>query len=217
MVASRGRSLKGLCAAGVALLILSGCGAPSGDARPSDSTLVAGINLLVSNFYSLHPKMVTWKTKALRAQLAHKLPTGLDTEAGWFIRWPAPKDGELSQVVVPWTLIGQYPNNPLPYFNHYRGGALVPQATSIDLVKNIISTEMQSDQYFGAVVDIRSSKSNPQWIIFTTVPYLPVTDIAYGFATVKNKSWSVVDFGTALVGCGTVPRNVESEFGYTCP
>jgi hypothetical protein len=85
------------------------------------------------------------------------------------------------------------------------------------LVKNIIATEMQGDQYFGAVVDIRSSKVDPQWIIFTTVPYLPITDIAYGFATVKSKSWGVVDFGTGVVGCGTVPSKVESEFGYRCP
>ena len=76
---------------------------------------------------------------------------------------------------------------------------------------------MGGDQYFGAVVDIRSSAINPQWVIFTTVPYLPVTDIATGFATVTNKQWRVVDFGTALVGCGTVPLNIEREFGYQCP
>jgi len=85
------------------------------------------------------------------------------------------------------------------------------------LVTKIIDTEMQGDKYFGAVVDIRSSKVNPQWIIFTTVPYLPVTDNAYGFATVVNKKWSIVDFGTALVGCGKVPANVEGEFGFQCP
>ena len=136
----------------------------------------------------------------MKAQLAAKLPTGIDTEAGWLLQWPHATDGQLSQVVVPWTLLGQYPNAPLPYFNHYKGGNLVPQATSTDLVANVIKSEMQGDKYFGAVVDIRSSKVNPQWIIFTTVPYLPVTDNAYGFATVKNKQWGVVDFGTALVG-----------------
>ena len=81
----------------------------------------------------------------------------------------------------------------------------------------IIKEEMQGDKYFGAVVDIRSSTVDPHWIIFTTVPYLPVTDNAYGFATVRDKKWTVVDFGTGLVGCGTVPANVESEFGYQCP
>lgn len=216
-VATSVRSLIGLGTALLSILVLSGCGAPSGDARPSDSNLIAGINLLVSNFNAHHPPLVTWKTSAVKVQLSQRLPVGRDTEAGWYIQWPAPKDGELSQVIVPWTLLGQYPNNPLPYFNRYKGGELVPQATSVDLVKTVIATEMQGDQYFGAVVDIRSSKINPQWIIFTTVPYLPVTDPAYGFATVKNKSWGVVDFGTALVGCGTVPHNVESEFGYSCP
>ena len=213
----RGRAIKAgviLCAG---VLLLTSCGAPSGDARPSDSNLITAINLLVSNFDANHPTLITWKTDAVKAQLSKKLPVGIDTEAGWLLKWPNPADGELSQVVVPWTLLAQYPNAPLPYFNHYKGGNLVPQATSTDLVATIIKTEMQGDKYFGAVVDIRSSTINPHWIIFTTVPYLPVTDNAYGFATVKDKGWSVVDFGTALVGCGTVPLDVEKEFGYQCP
>jgi len=216
-MATGSRFLKGAALLTACTLLLAGCGAPSGDARPSDSNLVTGINLLVSTFGANHPKLVTWKTEALKAQLARKLPVGIDTEAGWFIKWPNPADGELSQVVVPWTLLAQYPNAPLPYFNHYKGGNLVPQATSVDLVATIIKEEMQGDKYFGAVVDIRSSTVNPHWIIFTTVPYLPVTDNAYGFATVRDKKWTVVDFGTGLVGCGTVPANVESEFGYQCP
>ena len=213
----RGRAIKAgviLCAG---VLLLTSCGAPSGDARPSDSNLITAINLLVSNFDANHPTLITWKTDAVKAQLSKKLPVGIDTEAGWLLKWPHPADGELSQVVVPWTLLAQYPNAPLPYFNHYKGGNLVPQATSTDLVATIIKSEMQGDKYFGAVVDIRSSTVNPHWIIFTTVPYLPVTDNAYGFATVRDKGWSVVDFGTALVGCGTVPLEVEKEFGYQCP
>ena len=213
----RGRAIKAgviLCAG---VLLLTSCGAPSGDARPSDSNLITAINLLVSNFDANHPTLITWKTDAVKAQLSKKLPVGIDTEAGWLLKWSNPADGELSQVVVPWTLLAQYPNAPLPYFNHYKGGNLVPQATSTDLVATIIKTEMQGDKYFGAVVEIRSSTINPHWIIFTTVPYLPVTDNAYGFATVKDKGWSVVDFGTALVGCGTVPLDVEKEFGYQCP
>ena len=216
-MAKRTRTFIGTSAILSAILLLTGCGVQSGDQRPDDSNLIAGINLLVSSFNANHPKLVTWKTDAVKAQLARKLPVGLDTEAGWLLQWPNATQGELSQVVVPWTLLGQYPNSPLPYFNHYKGGALVPQATSTDLVTTIINTEMQGDKYFGAVIDIRGSKINPQWIIFTTVPYLPVTDNAYGFATVENKKWIVVDFGTALVGCGRVPTNVESEFGYQCP
>ena len=216
-MAIKNRSLIGIASAVVGVLLLSGCGAPSGDARPSDSSLVTGINLLVSSFGANHPKMVNWDTAALKKQLAQRLPAGIDTDAGWYIQWPHPTTGQLPQVVVPWTLIGQFPNKPVQYFNRYKGGNLVPQATTLDLVKSITNAEMQGDQYFGAVVDIRSSTVNPQWFIFTTVPYLPVTDIATGFATVKSGQWSVVDFGTALVGCGTVPPNVESEFGYKCP
>ena len=117
----RGRAIKAgviLCAG---VLLLTSCGAPSGDARPSDSNLITAINLLVSNFDANHPTLITWKTDAVKAQLSKKLPVGIDTEAGWLLKWPHPADGELSQVVVPWTLLAQYPNAPLPYFNHYKG------------------------------------------------------------------------------------------------
>ena len=201
----------------VGTLLLSGCGAPSGDSRPTDSNLIAGINLLVSNFDTKHPKLITWDLTAVKSQLAQKLPVGIDTDAGWLLQWPHAKTGELSQVIVPWGLLGQYPNNPKPYFYRYTGGNLVPQSTTTDLITTITKDEMGGDQYFGAVINLRSSKIDPQWVIFTTVPYLPVTDPAYGFATVKNKQWTVIDFGTALVGCGTVPPKIESEFGYPCP
>ncbi len=214
---SKQRSLSGIAISAIGLLLLTSCGAPSGDARPQNSDLIAGINLLISSFGANHPELINWKLPEVKAQLTQKLPVGVDTEAGWLLRWPAAKAGELSQVIIPWTLLGQYPSNPQPFFVNYKGGSLVPQATTTDLVTTITKTEMLGDQYFGAVIGIRESKVNPQWIIFTTVPYLPVTDPAYGFATVKNKHWTVIDFGTALVGCGTVPLNVESEFGYQCP
>lgn len=216
-MACKTRITTGLFAAISGVLLLTGCGPIPGDARPAEGNLIAAINLLVSSFDANHPSLITWKTDAIKNQMAQKLPLGLDTEAGWLLQWPHANAGELSQVVVPWTLLGQYPNNPSTFFNHYTGGNLVPQATSADLVDAIIKTEMQGDKYFGAVVDIRSSKINPHWIIFTTVPYLPITDTGYGFATVINNKWVVVDFGTALVGCGTVPHTVESEFGYQCP
>ena len=179
---TRERAVKPVAILGACLLLLTSCGAPSGDARPSDSNLITGINLLVSTFGANHPKLVTWKTSALKAQLARKLPTGIDTEAGWLLKWPNPAEGELPQVVVPWTLLAQYPNAPLPYFNHYKGGNLVPQATSTDLVATIIKTEMQSDKYFGAVVDIRSSTINPHWIILFT-PFTFVSEWREGPTT----------------------------------
>lgn len=213
----RRRSAVGIAIGVVGTLLLTSCGAPSGDVRPSDGNLIAGINLLINNFETKHPKLVTWQLAAVKEQLTQKLPVGVDTDAGWLLQWPQAKSTELSQVIVPWGLLGQYPNNPKPYFYRYKGGNLVPQATSTDLVATITKAEMDGDQYFGTAIDFRSSKVNPQWIIFTTVPYLPVTDPAYGFAKVKDKHWSIIDFGTALVGCGSVPQNVESEFGFQCP
>ena len=208
---------RGIAVAIIGTLILCGCGAPTGDSRPSDSNLIAGINLLISNFDAKHPKLVTWDLSAVKSQMAQKLPAGNDTDAGWLLEWPHANVGELSQVIVPWGLLGQYPSHPQPYFYRYAGGNLVPQSTASDLIATITKDELQGDQYFGAVIDLRSSKVDSQWIIFTTVPYLPVTDPAYGFATVKNKQWTIVDFGTALVGCGIVPTKIESEFGFQCP
>ena len=174
-------------------LLLSACGPPSGDARPSDSNLVTGINLLLNTFAKNHPKLINWKTDAVKNQLKLKLPTGVSTDAGWYLKWSDPRPGELSQVYIPWTLLGQYPNNPQPAGYNYPGGNLVPQTTIGDLTTVIQNSQMQGDEYFAAVTGVRSSKINPQWLIFTTVPYLPVTDNAYGFATVGKKHWVVTD------------------------
>jgi hypothetical protein len=201
----------------LALLLLSACGPPSGDARPSDSNLVTGINLLLNTFAKNHPKLINWKTPAVKAQLEIKLPVGVSTDAGWYLKWSDPKPGELSQVYVPWKLLGQYPNTPKPAGYRYPGGNLVPQTTISDLTTVVQNSQMQGDDYFAAVTGVRSSKINPQWLIFTTVPYLPVTDNAYGFATVGKRHWVIIDFGTANVGCGKVPTEVESEFGFKCP
>jgi hypothetical protein len=200
-----------------AALLLTACGAPSGDARPSDSNLVTGINLLLNTFGKNHPKLINWKTEAVKNQLKLKLPIGISTDAGWYLKWNDPGQGELSQVYIPWKLLGQYPNSPQPAGYKYPGGNLVPQTTINDLTIVVQNSEMQRDDYFAAVTGVRSSKINPQWLIFTTVPYLPVTDNAYGFATVRNRQWVVTDFGTANVGCGKVPTEVESEFGFKCP
>ena len=199
------------------VLLLSACGPASGDARPSDSNLVNGINLLLNTFAKNHPKLINWKTDAVKNQLKLKLPTGVSTDAGWYLKWNDPRPGELSQVYVPWTLLGQYPNNPQPAGYTYPGGNLVPQTTVGDLTTVIQNSQMQGDKYFAAVTGVRSSKINPQWLIFSTVSYLPVTDNAYGFATVGKKHWVITDFGTANVGCGKVPVEVESEFGFKCP
>jgi hypothetical protein len=200
-----------------ATLLSTSCGAPSGDARPDDKTLRNGINLLINTFSKNHPELVTWDIRAVKKELSATLPTGIDIDAGWLLKWPKSTPGELSQVIVPWTLIGQYPSHPKTYGYKYQGGSLIPQSTINDLTQVIRQAEFMNDQYFAAVLNVRSSTIDPRWIIFTSQPYLPVTDPAYGFATVVNKRWVVVDFGTALVGCVNVPGQVEKEFGFTCP
>ena len=197
-------------------LLLSACGPVPGDTRPDNQTMIAGINLLLNSFQAKYPKLVNWNSEAVRAQLKGQIPIGEDTDAGWLLRWPNASSGELTQVIVPWTLLGQYPNNPKPIGYRYSGGELLPQSTTDDITNEITTIQLHGDQYFAAIVDVRASKVNPQWVIFTTVPYLPITDPAYGFVTVANKHWSVGDFGTANVGCGKVPAGVESEFGFTC-
>ena len=85
----------------------------------------------------------------------------------------------------------------------------------------ILDKKLQQDSFgstfFAAVVNQRVSKIDGSWIIFTTIPYLPVTDPAYGFAHSLNGKWEIVDFGTATVGCNKVPAQVQREFGFTCP
>jgi hypothetical protein len=209
--------VRGALIASLLTILLTACGAPSGDARPSDSSLLTGINLLLNTFAKNHPKLVNWNTEVVKTQIKSKLPVGISTDAGWFLKWGDAPQGGLTQVYVPWTLLGQYPNNPLPAGYRYPGGNLVPQTTIGDLTTVIRNTEMQGDEYFAAVVGVRSSQKNPKWLIFTTQPYLPITDPAYGFATVENNRWKVVDFGTANVGCTKIPLTVEKEFGFTCP
>jgi hypothetical protein len=153
----------------------------------------------------------------VKTQLQGTIPVGEDTDAGWLLKWRNPSAGQLSQVIVPWTLLGQYPNNPTPLGYRYNGGQVLPQSTIGNITDVVIKTESHGDPYFAAVLDVRASIKNPQWVIFTTTPYLPITDSAYGFATVVNKEWKIVDFGTARVGCSEVPNEVEAEFGFSCP
>lgn len=197
-------------------LLLSACGPIPGDSRPDNSTLITAIDLLINNFQQKHPSLVNWKIDAVKAQLQGQFPLGEDTDAGWLLVWPNPEPGQLKQVIVPWTLIGQYPNHPKPLGYRYQGGSIIPQATIDDITKVVIDQEASGDPFLTAVVNVRESNANPQWAIFSTEPYLPFTDPAYGFATVANKHWKIADFGTANVGCTTVPKAVESEFGFKC-
>ena len=195
-----------------ALLVLAAC-LPSGNARPDDPKLRDGIKLLVTNFSASHPQLVNWDAAAVKSQIAQPLPRGLATEAGWTIVWPQATTGQLSRVVIPWTILGQYPSKFAPDSNNYSGIKLVPDSIAVQIRK----LQQGGDEYFAAIVNQRFSTKDSSWLIFTSIPYLPVTDNAYGWAHLVAGKWQIVDFGTATVGCGKVPAEVQAEFGMSCP
>jgi len=194
-------------------LVLAGCGVGNGNKRPEDPKLRDGIKLLMTQFSTNHPTLVNWDKEKVLAQINHPLPDGYATEAGWTIVWPHYVAGELPRVVIPWIVLGQYPEKYALDINNYSGGSSVPVTVQTDIASQVT----KSDTYFAGVVHMRYSIKDPTWVIFTSVPYLPVTDDAYGWAHAVNKKWVIVDFGTALVGCGQVPAAVQGEFGFSCP
>ena len=195
---------------------LTACGPQNGNQRPADDVLSKGIAQLMQSFKASYPKLVTWDDAAVKAQLAKKLPKGTASEAGWHLIWPNAAENELSQVYVPWGLIGQMPETFPADTSAYTGGRNVPSSIIQDLRKQFLTMNNLGD-YFAAMTNVRYSTANSKYIIFQTIPYLPVTDPAYGFATATSGSWKVLDYGTATVGCGKVPANVQSEFGFSCP
>ena len=198
---------------GIALiLLLSSCGAANPDIRPTDSKLRDGISLLLKEIEINHPGNHPWEKAAVNIQLAKKLPVGLSTPAGWKLSWPSASAQELPYVYVPWNLLGTYPNHFSNENSSYSVKAPIPDSVVQDLSRQ----QFGNDIYFAAIVDAGYSQVDKRWIIFTSVPFLPVTDNAYGWATVVNGRWKIVDFGTALVGCGKVPAAVQSEFGFSC-
>jgi hypothetical protein len=196
----------------LAFLLVS-CGLPTGNERPDDQKLRDGINLLINGFTASHPKLINWEAAAVKSQLGAKLPPGKATEAGWTLIWSNATNAELSRVVIPWTILGQYPSKYAPDSQNYTGSKVVPDS----IATQIRSLQFGGDPYFGAVVNLRFSTKDSSWIIFTTIPYLPITDDAYGWAHLQNQKWKIVDFGTATVGCAIVPTAIQSEFGFTCP
>lgn len=71
------------------------------------------------------------------------------------------------------------------------------------------------------------SKVNPNYVFFRIGPAKGFEDSVqggYGFALESGTSWSVIGFGSALVGCpgdaaqtAVVPSAVLTEFGFGCP
>ena len=195
---------------------LTACGPQNGTQRPADDVLIKGITQLMKAFEDTYPKLKNWNDNAVQLQLHNKLPIGNSSEAGWHIKWANASANELSEVYVPWGLIGQMPETFPADSSHYSGGKHVPSSVIQDLRSQFLKLNHLGD-YFAAMTNVRYSTVNGKYIIFQTIPYLPVTDPAYGWATATSGSWKVLDYGTAEVGCGSVPANVQSEFGYTCP
>jgi hypothetical protein len=194
-------------------LALTGCGVQSGDARPDDKQLQDGIKLLLTYMKTDHPDLINWNSAAVNLQISQKLPKGYATEAGWTLKWNNPKSGELPQVVVPWDLVGQFPNSPALDIKDYTAGTYAPQS----VVSEVTQLQQKNDLYLAAVVNVKESNKDSKWVAFTSIPYLPFTDPGYGWAESVNGIWKIIDFGTAKVGCGVVPPQIQSEFGFSCP
>jgi hypothetical protein len=69
------------------------------------------------------------------------------------------------------------------------------------------------------VADVRTASSDSQWAYFALAPTPPAEMTlqgGYGIAQCAGGSWSVVDFGSADVGCSGVPAAILSDFGLGC-
>ena len=192
---------------------LTGCSIENGNQRPDDKKLRDGIKLILTYMERSHPDLINWEKSAVSNQINKKLPAGYATDAGWTIKWSNPITGELPQVIVPWDLLGQFPTKTNLDVNDYHAGTYAPQS----VISEISRLQIKNDLYFAAIVNVKISDRNTKWVAFTRVPYLPVTDPGYGWAHSENGLWVIKDFGTATVGCGQVPSEVQSEFGFTCP
>jgi hypothetical protein len=213
---SRKRAFSGSLLLLAITLGLTACGPQNGTQRPDDQVLKKGIAQLIQTFESKYPQLKNWDDSAVKDQLVGKLPVGVSSEAGWHLTWPHATDKQLSQVFVPWSLIGQMPETFPADTSHYSGGRNVPSSVVQDIRRQFLLMAKVGD-YFSAITNVRYSTANSKYIIFESIPYLPVTDPAYGWASATTGAWKVIDYGTATVGCGSVPGNVQSEFGFSCP
>jgi len=195
------------------LLVLASCSVTDGNKRPEDAKLRDGIKLLITQFEQKHPDLINWKRSAVEKQISSTMPNGYATEAGWTLVWKNANSDQFVRVVVPWLVLGQLPDTYAVDTKAYTGG----KAITYSQETNIRALQQNGDEYFAAVVHIRQSTIDPTWYIYESIPYLPVTDNAYGFAHKLNGKTTIADFGTATVGCGRVPAAIEKEFGFSCP
>lgn len=207
-------NMKRLLTLALCLVMLSGC---SGQNTSEEKSTIKAIGELLRGFQVRHPDLVNWDKKAVMAELDLPLPLGVATEAGLKFMWPHPDVGQLPQIILPWSKISQKAPQRIESDARYSGGTATVELSAAQIRQRVIDQDLQGDATLAAVTDLRTSRTNPDWVIFTVVPYLPFTDSAYGFAHLRNGRWEVADFGTATVGCGIVPEPVQTEFGFTCP
>ena len=91
------------------VVLLTGCGLPTGNERPDDKKLREGILLLMTSYERYHSEVINFDKTKVKAQISKKLPAGEATQAGWSIKWSNYITGELPSVVIPWVILGQYP------------------------------------------------------------------------------------------------------------
>ena len=193
---------------------LSGCSLVNTDnSTPTTDKIVAGINLLISQYVKNYNSLVNWDNASVANQLLEKIPPGVPTPAGWLITWDHSKTNQLSSALIPWSILNLYPSQTSNPISIYKDAGKPVAAATYNQLQEI---EDQKHPLFSGLVNVKSSINDGSWVIFTEMPYLSVTGPGYGFAHHENGTWKVVDFGTAQVGCGKVPSEIESEFGFTC-
>lgn len=208
----KARKIIGSFLAVASLSLLAACGNSNSNSGPEAGKIRDSIRLLLSQFESQHPQQVNWDKAAVLNEISGDLPKGVYTEGGYALKWDDYVNGELSRVLIPYSILGIYPTKFVPYLTAYTAGKPVPSP----LAQVIRDLRSGNDPYYSATVNIRSSKLDSNWIAFTSIPYVPITDPGYGWVYANKNVVKVIDFGTAQVGCGTVPDKVEKEFGFTC-
>jgi hypothetical protein len=201
---------------GVILLAgtLGGCGlVNTNNVTPTNTQIISTINLLINQYEKNYPKLKNWSDQAVARELSGNIPTGIATRGGWEINWPNAASDQFSSVLLPWTLLGIYPNQTSNNFHLYLDSGREVAGSTYDQLQQI---EDKQHPIFAGVEDARQSNIDGSWVIFTLTPYLPVTDSGYGFAHHENGNWKIVDFGSARVGCQITPGAIEKEFGFIC-
>ena len=98
------------------------------------------------------------------------------------------------------------PSTPLP--------AQVPPGLQQAIQSYLMSQGYPPGSY--QVSDVAISTADPTYADFAITPTKPNSQPALGIAQMMGSQWSVVAFGSAMVGCGTVPPPVLGSFAISC-